>query len=512
MSRLALRGGWIVDGTGAPGYAGDLAIVDGRIAAVGELGDFRADREVDVGGRVIAPGFVDLHSHSDLSILGHPAGTSKVLQGVTTEVVGNCGLSVAPVSSADVAAALRPLMTYADDPAVDWSWCSVAEYAERVRQADPAIDIRILAGHNTIRGSVVGLADRPATADEIRRMQQMLADALGDGAVGLSLGLMYPPSGYATEAELIALGETLAEHDALLASHMASYADGLIDAVASMIRVAAGSGCRVQISHLAAAGRQNWGKVAEALELVDAARAEGLDVAVDFYPYLAGSTNLSQRAPTWALEGGRAAFLARLADGPTRERIREHLRTGPGRWDEILLVDVQTRPELNGSTVAALADVASADPIDVVLDLLTAEDPTIVAFGRSEEDLRAAIVHPHSMLGSDGLAVETAGRVGGPVPHPRFFGAFPTLFERYVRETPLLSLETAVRKCTALPAERVRLRDRGILAPGLRADVVVFDPATIAGNSTYEDSRRVPRGIHSVYLAGRQTAADGRVV
>lgn len=512
MSGIRLRGGLVVDGTGAEPYRADVSLRDGVIVAIGEdlaLGDAE---DLDVTGLVVAPGFVDLHAHSDLSILGHPQGTGKVLQGVTTEVVGNCGLSVAPVASREVVDLLRPLMGYCEDYSVEWDWLGAGEYLARVHAARPYLDIQLLAGHNAVRGSVIGLQNRPASPDELHAMQVLLDEALSEGAVGLSLGLMYPPSSYGDERELIALGEVLARHDALLASHMADYGAGLLDAVAAMLRVAKASGCRLQISHLAVVGRENWGMVSRALEMVDAAVAEGVDVAVDFYPYLAGSTNLSQLVPPWSLEGGLEGLRERLQDGKQREILLEHLNRRSGGWDEILVVFAPASPESQGMSVADAAKQAGVAPADLVIRLLTVGDPTIVAFGRGEEDLLAVAAHPRSMLGSDGVAVDTAGSVGGPVPHPRFFGAYPALFQKLVRERPVLTLQEAVRKCTSAPAERIRLYDRGRLAVGLRADVVVFDATTITDNALYTDSRRVPSGIEHVIARGQRIAHAGRIL
>lgn len=512
MTDLVLRNCLVVDGTGSRAFRGDIAIGEGEIEAIGDLRGIEAENERQLDGLVVAPGFIDIHSHSDLSILGHPLGTSKVLQGVTTEVVGNCGLSVAPIASLEVAAMLRPLMSYCDDPRVTWDWTSVAEYLQRVDAAAPHVGILILAGHNTIRGSVVGLDERPATATEIAKMQDMLDRALDDGAVGLSLGLMYPPSSYADETELIALGRTLAARDGILASHMADYGSGLLESVSAMIRIAEASGCRLQISHLAVTGRENWGLVAPALEVVDAANRRGVDVGVDFYPYLAGSTNLSQLVPLWSLAGGLLRFRERLADPTHRAAVLEHLSRRSLGWDEVVLVSVPALPALDGLRVSEAAERRGTAAEELVIELLELCDPTIVAFGRSEDDLRTVLTHPSSVLGSDGLAVETTGTVGGPVPHPRFFGAFPALFEHYVRESGVLSLEEAVRKCTSAPAARVRLDDRGVIAVGKRADLVIFDPDEIADGSSYVDSRKTPRGIVSVFRAGREIARDGKVL
>lgn len=506
---MIVSGGFVVDGTGVPGRIADVAVEGGRITAVGDLRDRRDETVLDATGLVVAPGFVDLHSHSDLSILGHPAGTSKVLQGVTTEVVGNCGLSVVPVASAAVAAALRPTMTYCDDPTVEWDWTGVSGYRARIAAADPSVGIEVLAGHGALRASAVGFDERAATPAELSAMTALLEDALDEGALGLSLGLMYPPSSYADEAELVALARTIAEHDALLAVHLADYSGGLVDAVAAMIRIAEIAGCRLQISHLTAVGREHWGAVPLALALIDSAIERGVDVAPDFYPYLAGSTNLSQLVPGWAMSGGPAALRRRIADPAERERIIDHLADRP--WSDYLLVATPGSPDLDGRRLPEAALERGLDEPGLVLELLAAGDPTIVAFGRSQADLDAVMVHSASVLGSDGLAVDPLGIVGGPAPHPRFFGAFPAVFEHAVRERGLLTLEDAVRKCTAAPAERVRLRDRGRIEPGLRGDLVVFDPATIADRATYTASRRTPEGIVAVIRAGTVVASGGRM-
>lgn len=507
---MILRGGLVVDGTGTPARRADVEIENGLITAVGHLGEVSNGEIRDVGGLVVAPGFVDIHSHSDLSILGHPDGTSKILQGVTTEVVGNCGLSVVPAGSLEVATMMRPAMSYCDDPSVVWDWTSVAGYRARVAAAQTGPSIEILVGHGILRASVVGLEDRPATSNELARMCAMLDVALSEGAVGMSLGLMYPPSSYAREHELIALGNIIAKHDGLLACHLANYSGGLLQAISSVIRIAEASGSRLQISHLTAVGRENWGSVIPALLLLDEAVSRGVDVAADFYPYLAGSTNLSQLLPGWAMSGGVDALRVRLDDQAVRLRLKNHLKDCA--WEDFLLVSSKSAPELDGMRIPQASAMRGVEPASLTLDLLAQCDPVIVAFGRSEDDLRAVMRHPLSVLGSDGLAIDTFGTVGGGAPHPRFFGAFPALFQKYVRDELFLTLEEAVLKCTWAAAKRVGLRNRGLITPGLRADLVVFDPEMIADNSTFADSRQVPSGIVSVFREGIPLVQDGVVL
>jgi N-acyl-D-amino-acid deacylase len=506
---VVLTGGVIIDGTGAAGYRSDLGWRDGRIAAIGDLSGATAESRIDVEGRVIAPGFVDLHGHSDLSVLDHPAGTSKIRQGVTTEIAGNCGLAVAPVSPAAVDG-VRGLLSIVEVAEVGWAWSSVGEYLDRVDHARPNLGIALLAGHLAIRASVIGLDQRPPRPDELDRMCAMLQTALDDGAVGLSLGLMYPPSAYGGLDELAALAGVVARNDALLAVHLRDYASDLDEAVTEALSVAERSGCRLQISHLTATGRRNWGSVRRALAAIDAAAEAGIDVAADCYPYLAGSTNLSQLAPRWAMDGGQAGLRARVADPAVRAELIEAMTDPAVGWDEIVLGRVPGRPDLDGRTVAEVGAAAGQSPAAAAVDLLGVVDPAIIAFGRSEDDLREVLRHPRTMIGSDGLAVDPDRRDRG-LPHPRYFGAYPGLFQRYVREDPVLTLEDAVRRCTSAPAARAGLRDRGQLAPGLRADLVIFDPETITERSTYLDPWAAPDGIDRVFVGGRQVALRGVV-
>jgi N-acyl-D-amino-acid deacylase len=368
----------------------------------------------------------------------------------------------------------------------------------------------LLAGHLAIRASVIGLDQRPPRPDELDRMCAMLQTALDQGAVGLSLGLMYPPSAYGGLDELAALAAVVARNDALLAVHLRDYANDLDEAVTEALSVAERSGCRLQISHLTATGRRNWGSVRRALAAIDAAAEAGIDVAADCYPYLAGSTNLSQLAPRWAMDGGQAGLRARVADPAVRAELIEAMTDPAVGWDEIVLGRVPGRPDLDGRTVAEVGAAAGQSPAAAAVDLLGVVDPAIIAFGRSEDDLREVLRHPRTMIGSDGLAVDPDRRDRG-LPHPRYFGAYPGLFQRYVREDPVLTLEDAVRRCTSAPAARAGLRDRGRLAPGLRADIVIFDPETITERSTYLDPWAAPDGIDRVFVGGRQVALRGVV-
>ncbi|MGI5422285.1 N-acyl-D-amino-acid deacylase family protein [Actinomadura luteofluorescens] len=501
MIDLLIAGGTLADGTGAAPRRADVAVTGGRVARIGDLAGCPAVRTVDASGHVVAPGFVDVHTHSDLTLLSAPEARSAVRQGITTVVVGNCGLGVTPAAGGD-GEALRAAAGYLDlDPAVRWDWTDMPGYLAALDAARPAVNVAALVAHTPLRAAAVGFGDRPAGAAALDRMRGLLGDALAAGAAGVSTGLVYAPACYAREDELEVLGRTAAAHGRLFAWHVRDYADGLLDSVRQALRVAAATGCRTQISHLVAVGRRNHGSVARALELIDAARAAGLDVGFDIYPYLAGNAPLSQLLPAWAQEGGERAMRARLTDRAVRARVRDGWRDMPNSWDDIAV---------GGRAVTALAADAGTDPPDLALDLVAEHGNAVqmVAGGRSERDLADALTHPAGVIGSDGQALDPAGPTGRGTPHPRSYGCFPRLFAEYVRPGRL-GLAEAVRKCTSAPAARAGLAGRGVLKPGAHADIVVFDPARIADRATFAAPQRYPDGIRAVIVGGRAVVEDG---
>ena len=514
---LLITGGTLVDGTGAPGRRADVAITDDRVSAIGDLAgrsDLDARERIDATGLVVAPGFVDLHTHSDTTLLSDGRATSKIRQGVTTEITGNCGMSPAPAPP-DRRAAVRSAISIIDlDPDVEWSWSTMGEYRATLAAAGTALNVAPLVGHVALRVAVNG--DDPGVLDTPTRVRlEAEADrALDEGAVGISTGLMYPPAMFADAAELSALGRAVARHDALFAIHMRNYGDALLPAVAEAIAVARETGCRLQISHLAVAGRRNWGSVRRAIALIDEARAEGLDIAADIYPYLAGSANLSQLLPNWAQEGGSSAITQRLADPAVRQRIRaEWVPTLHLGWDEVFvsLVDDDLAPLVLGRSIVD-AGVALGLPADAAaLELMarTGDRVQMVAFGRSPDDLLAVLEHPATAIGSDGLSLDRDGATGVGRPHPRSYGCYPRLLGRFVREDGTLTLERAIAMSTSIPAARMRLGDRGTLREGAFADVTVFDPATILDQNSFEDPTRFPSGIEHVVVNGVPVLRDG---
>src|SRR5882724_4638643 len=469
---LKIEGAQVIDGTGRPGNRTDVGIKDDRIAAIGDLHREPAGSNLHASGKVVAPGFIDMHSHSDWRLWGNRRAESKVRQGVTTEVVGNCGFSPAPVST-EFLEDLRGFALHVP-ASMDFRWRSVGDYLRAFDASGTALNVIQLIGHGTLRIAAMGFARRAPTAAELGRMQRYIADGIEDGAWGLSTGLIYAPGSYATTDEVVTLAATASRHRGFYASHIRGEGATLLDAVREAIHVGREGDLPVQISHVKAAGRPNWGKVADVLKLIDEARAEGLDVMADVYPYTATSTTLRTLLPDWALEGGIDAMLKRTADTEDRARIRREL-TGGGEtllrgldWADIMVSYSPSRPDAQGRRVAEIAAARGLDPLDAAIELIVAEQGKgyMILFQLDEADLRRALVHPHVMVGSDGSSLVAEGPLAVGKPHPRSYGTFARVLGRYARDERVLPLETAVWKMTGLPAKRLGLSDRGMLAPG----------------------------------------------
>ncbi len=515
MFDRVLKNGTVVDGSGALGVRADVAISGDRIAAVGE--GLTAAETIDCSGQVVAPGFIDTHSHSDVKVLADPLLPMKVRQGITLEVFGQDGISVAPVRGGEREAWKQKLKGLLGDFGVAWDWSSVADYLARVGAARPAVDVAYLVPHGALRQFVMGGDARRPGAEEQSAMQDLLRAAFSEGACGLSTGLIYPPCCYADTDELVALGRVLAEVGRPLVVHMRSESDRILEALAEMTSVAESSGCSVLISHLKIAGRENWRRAEALVSRMAEARAEGVHLAADQYPYVAGSTLLGAILPPWAHDGGTDATLARLAEAQTRARLRAQMaETSPCDWDNfwkwsgpegIVIADIPSgrHPEWIGRTLADVAQAWGKDPFEAAFDLLHEErmGVAMISFSQDEGVVERFLKLPYANVCTDGL-------LGGR-PHPRAYGTFPRVLGRYVRERRTLMLEEAVRKMTSQAASSLGFADVGLVKPGLRANLVVFDPETVADRATFDDPLQFPVGIRDVLVGGLPVVRDAEM-
>ena len=500
MTDLLIRGGEVIDGTGAPATRADVAITGGRITDVGAFTGRLAMRMIDARGMIVAPGFIDIHSHSDEAMLVNSALESALHQGVTLVVCGNCGGSSAPVHGLAAEEADREYGRLG----IRRTWSSFYEYVAAVEQAGAAINVCSYVGHGTLRMCVMGAQARPPTADELGQMRRLLARAMDEGAIGLASGLIYPPSAYGTQDELASLCDVVARRGGLYASHIRNEGALLLDAVEENLEIGRRSRVRVQLSHHKASGQRNWGKVRESVAAIEAARSAGVDVQADQYPYTASSTGLAVIIPNWVHEGGSAKLTERLRDPAVRTRIRDE-ETETGRaWDRIVIARARHHPEYGGRSVADLAKAAGKDPLEWTCDTLVEHEGAvdIVHHSMSEEDVRFVMRQPWIAIGSDSRANAPYGPLSFGKPHPRSYGTFPRVLGHYARDGGVLTLEDAVRKMTSLTARHLRLRDRGVVRIGAWADLVLFDPARVKDTATYDDPHRYPEGIEHVVVNG----------
>ncbi len=503
---LLIEGATVLDGTGAPAFVAGVAVKGDAIAAVGEVSASQAAKVVDARGLHVCPGFVDMHSHSDGGILVYPSAESRARQGITTEITGNCGSSAAPLLGAAVEEARRD--GAADSLTVDWS--DVASYFTRLERARFAVNQALLVGQGTLRTGIVGAADRPATPEEMSTMARTLEAALDQGAVGLSTGLEYTPGRYTPTDEIVALARVAARRGGFYASHIRNEERQLLEAVDEAIRIGRRAGVRVQVSHVKASGRGNWGKQVSSLALIESARRDGVEVLGDAYPYTAYSTGLTVTFPSWALDGGREATLKRLR-GSERERIRvavdDYIRNAdPGDYDLVVIASVATEANRRfvGKNLAEVAAAWRVDPSEALVRLVDEEgtDVSYVGHGMSPENVERVLGHPLVMIGSDGHALAPVGRALQTRPHPRSYGCYPRVLGHYARDRKVFDLETAVRKSTSMPADQAGLSDRGRIARGKKADLVVFDASKIADVATFERPQEFPVGISHVLVNG----------
>ena len=517
MLDIKIEGATVYDGTGAQGNRTDVGVRDENIVAVGDLSREHAGTTLNASGKALAPGFIDMHSHSDWRLWANRRAESKIRQGVTTEVVGNCGFSPAPATP-EFRDDLRGFALYVP-PGMDFEWPSFGDYLRAFDTGGTALNVVHLVGHGTLRVAAMGFARREPTGAELTTMKRLMGAAVDDGAWGLSTGLIYAPGSYAATEEIVEIARVAGREGGFYASHIRGEGATLLDAVSEAIRVGRDGELPVQVSHVKAAGRPNWGKVESALALIDAARAEGLDVTADVYPYTASSTTLRTLLPDWALEGGVDAMTKRLAEPDVRARIRKELEapvTGQSLldrigWDNVMISYCARRKDAEGKRLSEIAAARGMDPVDAALELIVDEagKAYMILFQLDEADLRRALVHPHVMIGSDGSALAPYGPLAEGKPHPRSYGTFPRVLGEYAREQRLLPLAQAIHKMTGMPARRLRLRDRGVIRDGAKADLVVFDPKRVTDTATYQDPHRYPGGIEYVLVNGRFVIKHG---
>lgn len=518
-----LSGGLVIDGTGNPWFRADVGVRDGYIAAVVPSLAGAAGAVVDVTGLVVAPGFIDTHSHSDLMVLADPALEPKVRQGITTEVLNQDGISAAPTRREHAARWRQYIAALDGDPPLEWAWESWDEYVQAVAAARPALNVAALVPQGNVRQWVLGLEDRAPGAAELAQMQGLIAGSLEAGAFGMSIGLIYLPCLFASTEELVEQYRVVARYGGLMVIHMRNEADYWLEAIDETLAIAEGAGVRLLISHFKAVGRQNWHKLPLALEKLERARERGIDVCFDQYPYTAGSTLLSAILPPWAVAGGTAPMLERLRSRAERDRIKREIEQGlppeAGGWDNIarcagwdgIYVTSVRSEENRWAEGRNLVEIAAArgrgeEPADAALNLLLEEGGAVgmIDFIASEACIRQVLKHPLQMVCTDGLLL-------GSRPHPRSYGAFPQVLGKYCREEGLFPLQEAIRHMTSMPAQRLGLRDRGLVREGLRADLTVFDPRTVGSPATYLEPRRFPTGIPHVLVNGQFVLRGGQL-
>jgi dihydroorotase/N-acyl-D-amino-acid deacylase len=517
---VLIRNAHVVDGTGSPWYASDLGIQNGRITAIGRLTNGKANQTIDARGMVVAPGFIDMLGQSELTILVNPHLPSKIYQGITTEITGE-GSSIAPLNDAIRAADRRGYNHYGVKP----DWTTFREYTARLEKQGLGINLASYVGATQVRRVVLGDDNRPPNGPELERMKTLVRQAMQDGAIGLSTSLQYAPAPYATTEELIALAAESAKLGGIYATHLRSEGDAIMAALDEAIRIGREAHIPVEIWHLKAAGKQNWGRMPEIVAHIEDARKNGVDITADTYAYPAWFNTFSAFIPPWAHDGGDAKLIERLKDPAMRAKIRKDMETPSTTWDnewneipgaDAILVSVVQNPKLQrlqGQTIAQVAKQWGKDPIDTIFDLLIEDQAftSVAVFGMSEPDVALALQQPWVSICNDSQGTAPDGLLGKEHPHPRAYGTFPRILRKYVREEKKLRLEEAIRKFSALPAQKMRLSDRGVLKQGMWADIVVFDPATIRDLATFENPNQLSEGMEYVLVSGVPVIEGGKM-
>jgi dihydroorotase/N-acyl-D-amino-acid deacylase len=517
---LVITNGHIIDGTGSPWYSGDIGIRDSRIAAIGNLAAAARKRTVDAQGKVVAPGFIDMLGQSETTILVDPRLPSKIFQGITTEITGEGG-SAAPLNDTIMANDRPGYAHYKINP----DWRTFRQYFARLEKQGMGINLASYVGATQVRRMVLGDADVQPTPEQLEKMRALICEAMRDGAVGVSTSLEYAPAPYARTEEIIALATEASKFGGIYATHMRNESDSVLQAIDEAVRIGREAHIPVEIWHFKVAGKANWGHMAESVARVNQARAEGVDVTADTYAYTAWFNSLSAFVPAWAHDGGDAKLIERLKDPATRARIRKEMETPSKDWDnewqeiggsQDVMIGVVQNPELKkfqGKRLSDVAKVWNEDPMDALFDILIQDKAftECAVFGMSEPDVSLALLQPWVSVDNDSSGTSPEGLLGEEHPHPRAYGTFPRILRKYVREEKKLTLEEAIHKFSALPAQRMRLTDRGVLKQGMWADVVVFDPETVRDLATFDDPNRLSEGMQYVLINGVPVIESGKM-
>jgi N-acyl-D-amino-acid deacylase len=517
---IVITNGHIVDGTGSPWYSGDIGIRNGKISSIGNLTDTKRNRTIDAHGMVVAPGFIDMLGQSELTMLVDPRLPSKIYQGITTEITGE-GESVAPLNEAMI----RADQEQYDHYRLQANWRTFREYFSLLEKQRIGINIASYVGATSVRRMVLGDNNVQPTSAQLEQMKSLVAQAMRDGAVGVSTSLQYAPAPYAKIEELIALASEASKFGGIYATHMRNEGSSVLLAIDEALRIGREAQIPVEIWHLKVAGKPSWGHMSEVVAKINAARAQGIDVSANTYAYTAWFNDFSAFIPPWAHDGGTARLIERLKDPATRARIRKDMLTPSDQWDnewneipgpDAILIGVAHNPQLlplQGKTLAEIAKLWNKDPMDALFDLLIEDHAltSVAVFGMSEPDVALALLQPWVSIDNDSSGTSPDGILGQEHPHPRAYGTFPRILRLYVRETHLLTLEDAIRKFSALPAQRMRLTDRGVLKAGMFADVVIFDPATIQDVATFEKPNQLSQGMEYVLVNGVPVIDKGKM-
>ena len=516
---LVITNGHIMDGTGSPWYSGDVGIRAGKIAAIGNLSRAPRERTIDAGGKVVAPGFIDMLGQSEMTILVDPRLPSKIYQGITSEITGE-GNSIAPLNEAIIQSDRKSYEYYHVTP----DWKTFRRYFARLEKQGISINLASYVGATQVRRVVLGDEDRQPSPEQLEQMKALVREAMKDGAVGVSTSLEYAPAPYAKTDELIALAGEAGKFGGIYATHMRNESDSVLESIDEALRIGREGHIPVEIWHIKVAGKSNWGRMPEVVAKIKAARAAGADVSADTYAYTAWYNDFSAFIPPWAHDGGTQKLVDRLKDPVTRARVRKDMLTPSRDWDnewqeipgpEAIMIGAVQNPALlsmQGKRLSEVAKLWNKDPIEALFDFLIQDPNTGVAvFGMSQPDVTLALQQPWVSVDNDSEGTSPEGLLGQAHPHPRAYGTFPRILSKYVREDKALSLEDAIRKFTALPAQRMRLTDRGVLKTGMWADVVVFDPATVRDRATFDNPNHLSEGMEYVLVNGVPVIHQGKM-